>query len=109
MTTLPGYDEWKTREPDEGPKEDLRWYVQLINPHNPRQPHLGPFYDEGGAEEAAKEWVAMMRKCDARRYRNDYAYEKPYSIDLNEGCTCGRTLRSRRNCEIHGVDPDEAH
>lgn len=26
-----------------------------------------------------------------------------------EDCTCARSLRSRRNCLIHGIDPDQAY
>jgi hypothetical protein len=24
-------------------------------------------------------------------------------------CTCSRTLRSRRGCPVHGIDPDQAY
>jgi len=29
--------------------------------------------------------------------------------DEDEDCTCDITLRSRRNCPVHGIDPDYAY
>jgi hypothetical protein len=36
-------------------------------------------------------------------------YLKPEDEEEDENCTCSTTLRSRRNCLVHGVDPDHAY
>jgi hypothetical protein len=35
--------------------------------------------------------------------------EDEYLGDPDEDCTCGRTYKSRRNCAVHGIDPDRAY
>lgn len=109
MSFLSSYDAWKTREPDGARAVDLRWYVELANPHDARQGKLGPFDTEEEAVAEAEAWVLEMRSADNSADRDDYGYETPYSIDLNEDCTCARGGRWRKYCSVHGADPDEVY
>lgn len=106
MAGLRGLDAFLTKEPPETAPIDVRWYVELANPHDAWQGKLGPFDTEEEAIAEAEVWVLEMRSADNSVYRDDYGYETPYSIDLNEDCTCRLARRWRKFCPVHGADPD---
>lgn len=103
--SLPGYDAWKTREPelDYGPR--YSWLVEGYGPFKQPFIDLGEFDTEEAAQKAADAWLERQRQ-EHPDEADDYVYEV---YRKESDCTCGRSYKSRRNCPTHGIDPDQAY
>jgi hypothetical protein len=104
MTSLPGYDAWKTREPEE-PRYDpaIVYLVHRYSPHMARGVEDGPYDRREDAEAAAQRWLAEMAASDPK-FAEDYWHEIIERDELAD-CTC-TNRRVDEWCVVHGRDPD---
>ena len=105
MSGLPGFDAWKTREPETGRYDpEVVYLVRRYSPHTAREVEEGPYGCRADAEAAAIAWLAGVAAADPQ-FAEDYWHEIIERDEL-EDCTC-TNRRADKWCTVHGRDPDE--